>query len=85
MPLGFVVTLSEHLLELVDHDQQPRLPLRAACFLRGRGNLGQSGLPCAQREPSRISSHRTPDHASIGSGESRHLNRKLTQREHGRG
>ncbi len=91
-PLPLIRALGEHLLELVDHQQQPALRRGLAALSRGAipipGRPGwprQGGLPRGEGKPSRIGLQPPPHRGRIGSRQQRHPQRQLIQRRPGRG
>ena len=90
--LPLIRALGEHLLELVDHQQQPRLRMRL--MLAGRRAVPdasrprwrrEGGLAGGEREPGRVDVQPSPHRGRVGSRQHRHPQRQLIQRRAGRG
>ena len=87
--LLLICALGEHLLELVDHQQQPRL--RTRLTLRRTAGIArprwrrEGGLAGGEREPVRVGVQPAPHRRRVGSRQHRHPQRQLIQRRAGRG
>ena len=82
-PLPLVGALGEHLLELVDDEQQPPLPWRLILLRRGAAGiagqpmrlLARGGLPGGESEPGRIGLQPAPHRRRIRSCQRRYPQR----------
>ena len=99
-PLRLICALGEQLLELVDHQQQPRLrprlmpirrrgyrnPYRGGCRNPCRpARRRKRGLTRGEDEPGRIDVQPSPHRRGLGPSQQGHSQRELVQRRTGRG
>ena len=87
-PLRLIGTLGKHLLELVDHKQQPpgrRLSRRPAFRSAHRPWLCQGCLARDKGKPGRIGGQSLPHRGRVHSGQFRHVHGQFVQRRMSRG